>query len=134
MSWCADLKFWVAQAERGLSFELLHLDGRWITVTAAAGQLRPPVTSVILPGEGFPLFELPAVKGDLIVILTIELAQSVAGLDVAAELEVGQSPLLELADSPKRKVWQQRADRNDIVIDRPLSGVLCVLVVPGCNR
>ena len=56
---------------RKVSFSLVHLDQRLISVTAAPGQIRAPVASLIIPGEGFPLNENALVKGDLIVICTI---------------------------------------------------------------
>eukprot|EP00966_Prymnesium_polylepis_P208101 4820428-Prymnesium_polylepis.1 len=60
------------QAERGVSFELQTLDGRFITVTTAPGQITPPVTSHVIPCEGMPLYGTPHVKGDLYVIFTVE--------------------------------------------------------------
>ena len=59
------------EAAAGFSFSLVHLDQRLISVTAAPGQIRAPVASLIIPGEGFPLNENALVKGDLIVICTI---------------------------------------------------------------
>ena len=58
-------------AAEGFSFSLVHLDQRSISVTAAPGQIRAPVASLIILGEGFPLNENALVKGDLIVICTI---------------------------------------------------------------
>ena len=60
------------EAALGLSFQLEHLDGRKIQVTTTPGQISPPVTSHVIPGEGFPLYDLPLVKGDLIIIFTVE--------------------------------------------------------------
>ena len=60
------------EAGRGVSFELLHLDGRTITITMAPGQISSPVTSHIIPCEGMPLYGMPLAKGDLYVIFTIE--------------------------------------------------------------
>jgi DnaJ-class molecular chaperone len=56
----------------GFSFSLLHLDRRRINITAGPGQVTPPVSSLVVPGEGFPLYEQPLVKGDLIVIFVVE--------------------------------------------------------------
>ena len=37
------------------SFSLVHLDHRLISVTAAPGQIRAPIASLIIPGDGFRL-------------------------------------------------------------------------------
>jgi DnaJ family protein A protein 2 len=50
-----------------------HLDGRGIRVATPAGKLVKPGQTIVLRGEGMPTYKTPDVKGDLYIILDIEM-------------------------------------------------------------
>ena len=50
-----------------------HLDGRGIRVTSPRGKIIKPNDSIVLRGEGMPIHKQPDQKGDLYVILAIEM-------------------------------------------------------------
>jgi len=50
-----------------------HLDGRGIRVTSPLGKTIKPNDSIVLRGEGMPIHKHPDQKGDLYVILAIEM-------------------------------------------------------------
>ncbi|KAF9466534.1 DnaJ-domain-containing protein [Collybia nuda] len=52
---------------------LTHLDGRGIQVSSPRGRIIKPGDSIVLRGEGMPLPKRPDEKGDLYVILAIEM-------------------------------------------------------------
>jgi DnaJ family protein A protein 2 len=52
---------------------LTHLDGRGIKVTSPPGKIIKPHDTIILRGEGMPIHKRPDEKGDLHVILDLEM-------------------------------------------------------------
>lgn len=50
-----------------------HLDGRGIRVSSPKGKVVQPGQSIVLRGEGMPTYKTPDVKGDLYVVLDIEM-------------------------------------------------------------
>ncbi|PPQ68226.1 hypothetical protein CVT26_005759, partial [Gymnopilus dilepis] len=52
---------------------LTHLDGRGIKMTTPPGKIIKPQDSIVLKGEGMPIYRRPDEKGDLYVIFDIEM-------------------------------------------------------------
>lgn len=50
-----------------------HLDGRGIEVTSTPGKIIKTNDSIVLRGEGMPVYKRPEQKGDLYVVLSIEM-------------------------------------------------------------
>ncbi|KAF6757205.1 DnaJ-domain-containing protein [Ephemerocybe angulata] len=50
-----------------------HLDGRGIKVSSPPGKVIKPQETIILRGEGMPIYKRPDDKGDMHVILTLEM-------------------------------------------------------------
>ncbi|KAF8656834.1 hypothetical protein AX16_002382 [Volvariella volvacea WC 439] len=67
----------LSEALMGFSRILLtHLDGRGIRVTSPPGKIIKSGDSIVLRGEGMPVYKHPDQKGDLYVILDIEMPDS----------------------------------------------------------
>lgn len=49
------------------------MDGRGIKVSSPPGRIIRPEDTIILRGEGMPVFKQPDQKGDLFVVLEIEM-------------------------------------------------------------
>ncbi|KAG6898197.1 hypothetical protein C0992_003309 [Termitomyces sp. T32_za158] len=68
------VKITLSEALFGFSRIILtHLDGRGIEVTSPPGKILKSEESIILRGEGMPIHKRPAEKGDLYVIISIEM-------------------------------------------------------------
>lgn len=52
---------------------LTHLDGRGIKVSSPRGKVIKPHDTIIIRGEGMPIYKRPDQKGDLHVILDLEM-------------------------------------------------------------
>ncbi|KAH9481641.1 DnaJ protein-like protein ANJ1 [Psilocybe cubensis] len=52
---------------------LTHLDGRGISLTSPRGKIIKPQDSIVIRGEGMPVYKHPQEKGDLYVIFDIEM-------------------------------------------------------------
>jgi DnaJ homolog subfamily A member 2 len=52
---------------------LTHLDGRGVKMTSPPGKIIKPQDSIVLRGEGMPVYRRPDEKGDLYVIFHIEM-------------------------------------------------------------
>ncbi|KAG6832823.1 hypothetical protein H0H92_009442 [Tricholoma furcatifolium] len=64
----------LSEALFGFSRVLLtHLDGRGIQVSSPPGKILKPEATIVLRGEGMPIYKRPDEKGDLYVILSIEM-------------------------------------------------------------
>lgn len=64
----------LSEALLGFSRILItHLDGRGVKVTSPYGKILKPEDSVVLRGEGMPVYKRPDQKGDLYVIFSIEM-------------------------------------------------------------
>jgi DnaJ family protein A protein 2 len=50
-----------------------HLDGRGVRVTSPPGKIIKPNDSIVLRGEGMPMHKQPDHKGDLYVIMGVEM-------------------------------------------------------------
>jgi DnaJ family protein A protein 2 len=50
-----------------------HLDGRGIKLSTPPGKIIKPQDSIVLRGEGMPLYRRPDEKGDLYVLFEIEM-------------------------------------------------------------
>jgi len=50
-----------------------HLDGRGVRVTSPPGKIIKPNDSIVLRGEGMPIHKQPGGKGDLYVIMGVEM-------------------------------------------------------------
>ncbi|KAF5382067.1 hypothetical protein D9615_004286 [Tricholomella constricta] len=68
------VKITLSEALFGFSRILLtHLDGRGIEVSSPPGKIIKPEDSIVLRGEGMPIYKRRQEKGDLYVILSIEM-------------------------------------------------------------
>ncbi|KAG6850691.1 hypothetical protein H0H93_009849 [Arthromyces matolae] len=68
------VKITLSEALFGFSrIVLTHLDGRGIEVSSPAGKIIKSDDSIVLRGEGMPIHKRPSEKGDLYVILSVEM-------------------------------------------------------------
>ena len=66
----------LSEALLGFSRILLtHLDGRGVHVTSPKGKIIKPGDSIILRGEGMPHYKTPEHKGNLYVMLEIDMPE-----------------------------------------------------------
>jgi DnaJ family protein A protein 2 len=64
----------LSEALLGFSRILIrHLDGRGVQVTTPPGKIIKPDDSIVVRGEGMPVYKRPDQKGDLYVIFAIEM-------------------------------------------------------------
>jgi DnaJ family protein A protein 2 len=69
-----NIKITLSEALLGFSRILVkHLDGRGITVSSPPSKIIQAGDSIKLRGEGMPTFKNPDQKGDLFVVLNIEM-------------------------------------------------------------
>ncbi|KAF8842070.1 DnaJ-domain-containing protein [Paxillus ammoniavirescens] len=83
----ATVKITLSEALLGFSRILItHLDGRGISVSSPPGKIVTPAQTIKLRGEGMPTFKNPDQKGDLYIVLEIEMpdAQWLQGVDQQA--------------------------------------------------
>jgi len=52
---------------------LTHLDGRGVKMASPPGKIIKPQDSIVLRGEGMPVYRRPDEKGDLYVIFHVEM-------------------------------------------------------------
>lgn len=52
---------------------LTHLDGRGVKMTSPPGKIIKPSDSIVLRGEGMPVYRRPDERGDLYVIFNVEM-------------------------------------------------------------
>jgi DnaJ family protein A protein 2 len=81
----------LSEALLGFSRILLtHLDGRGIQVTSPPGKIIKPGSTIVLRGEGMPIYKTPHRKGDLYVILDIEMPddQWLKNVDVRVSVDM----------------------------------------------
>ncbi|KAF9064179.1 hypothetical protein BDP27DRAFT_1333955 [Rhodocollybia butyracea] len=68
------IKITLSEALLGFSRILLtHLDGRGIKVTSPPGKILQPDASIVIRGEGMPIYKRSDQKGDLFVLFDIEM-------------------------------------------------------------
>lgn len=68
------VKITLSEALLGFSRILLtHLDGRGIKVTSPPGKIIKPGEAIVLENEGMPVYKCPDQKGNLYVILDLEM-------------------------------------------------------------
>ncbi|KAI6025591.1 hypothetical protein F5J12DRAFT_809038 [Pisolithus orientalis] len=82
-----NVKITLSEALLGFSRILLtHLDGRGIRVSSPPGKVVNPGQSIKLRGEGMPAFKNPDQKGDLYIVLEVEMpdAEWIRNVDTAA--------------------------------------------------
>lgn len=69
-----NVKITLSEALLGFSRILVkHLDGRGINVSSPPGKIIQPGDSIKLRGEGMPTYKHPDQKGDLFIVLNIEM-------------------------------------------------------------
>jgi len=70
----ANVTITLSEALLGFSRILItHLDGRGVKVTSPPGKIIIPAESIILRGEGMPVYKNPDQKGDLYVVIHIDM-------------------------------------------------------------
>lgn len=68
------MKITLSEALLGFSRILVtHLDGRGVHVASPAGKIIKPGQTIVLRGEGMPTHKRPEQKGNLYVVLEVEL-------------------------------------------------------------
>lgn len=69
-----NVKITLSEALLGFSRILVkHLDGRGVNVSSPPGKIIQPGDSIKLRGEGMPTYKNPDQKGDLFIVLNIEM-------------------------------------------------------------
>lgn len=70
----ANVTITLSEALLGFSRIILtHLDGRGVKMTTPPGKIIKPSDSIVLRGEGMPIYKHSDEKGDLYVVFTIEM-------------------------------------------------------------
>ena len=70
----ANVKITLSEALLGFSRILItHLDGRGVSISSPPGKIITPGHTIKLRGEGMPTFKSPDRKGDLYIVLAIEM-------------------------------------------------------------
>lgn len=70
----ANVKITLSEALLGFSRILItHLDGRGVSISSPPGKIIRPGQTIKLRGEGMPVFKNPDQKGDLYIVLEIEM-------------------------------------------------------------
>jgi DnaJ homolog subfamily A member 2 len=54
---------------------LIHLDGRGIHVNSPSGKIIRPGDSIVIRGEGMPVYKSPDQKGDLYVVFKVNMPE-----------------------------------------------------------
>lgn len=68
------VKITLSEALLGFSRILVtHMDGRGIRVSSLPGKIIRPNDTIILRGEGMPVFKQPDEKGDMFVVFDVEM-------------------------------------------------------------
>lgn len=68
------VKITLSEALMGFSRVLVtHLDGRGVRVSSPPGKIIKPDQTIILRGEGMPIYKRPDERGDLYVVLSLEM-------------------------------------------------------------
>lgn len=68
------VKITLSEALMGFSRVLVtHLDGRGIRVSSPPGKIIKPDQTIVLRGEGMPIYKHPDERGDLYVVLSLEM-------------------------------------------------------------
>jgi len=96
----------LSEALLGFSRILItHLDGRGVKVTSPPGKVIKPDATLVLKGEGMPIHKRPESKGDLYIVLHIEMPSEtwMQSIDKKA-LEVVLPPKKEDLDPPPEVV------------------------------
>ncbi|KAF8624538.1 hypothetical protein AX15_005845 [Amanita polypyramis BW_CC] len=93
-----------------------HLDGRGIKVSSPAGKIVKPDSCIILRGEGMPVYRNPGQKGDLYVIISIEMPDEdwLRKVDVKALTSLLPPKKPELEPYPET-VDEAQYEESDIV-------------------
>lgn len=74
------------------------MDGRGIRVSSPPGKIIRPKDTIILRGEGMPVFKQPDEKGDMFVVLDVEMPTEQWLRTVDTEVRVQSSDSLRRAD------------------------------------
>lgn len=93
------VKITLSEALLGFSRILVtHMDGRGIRVSSPPGKIIRPKDTIILRGEGMPVFKQPDEKGDMFVVLDVEMPTEQWLRTVDTEVRVQSSDSLRRAD------------------------------------
>ncbi|KAF8907328.1 hypothetical protein CPB84DRAFT_1768933 [Gymnopilus junonius] len=95
---------------------LTHLDGRGVKLTTPPGKVIKPQDSIVLRGEGMPVYRRPDEKGDLYVIFDVEMPddQWLKTVDVKAVEAVLPPKRLDVEPHPE-VVDEADFEESDIV-------------------
>jgi len=91
------------------------MDGRGIRVSSPPGKIVRPKDTIILRGEGMPVFKQPYEKGDMFVVLDVEMPteQWLRAVDAEALTHLLPPKKPEMIPSPAT-VDEARFERSDI--------------------
>ncbi|KIL64242.1 hypothetical protein M378DRAFT_106405 [Amanita muscaria Koide BX008] len=106
----------LSEALLGFSRILLkHLDGRGIKVSSPPGKIVKPDSCIIVRGEGMPVYKSPGQKGDLYVMISIEMPDEswLKKIDTRALASVLPPKKPELDPYPE-KVDEARFEESNI--------------------
>lgn len=102
------VKITLSEALLGFSRILVtHMDGRGIRVSSPPGKIIRPKDTIILRGEGMPVFKQSGEKGDLFVVLDVEMPTEQWLRSVDAEVYV-QSYCLNVPACRTNEVYLRR--------------------------
>ncbi|KAF5392257.1 hypothetical protein D9757_001513 [Collybiopsis confluens] len=113
------VKITLSEALLGFSRILVtHLDGRGIKVASSPGKILQPDASIIIRGEGMPVFKRPDMKGDLFVLFEIEMpdADWLRSIDRRALEKLLPPKKPEMVPEPENvvEVNFEEIDREDV--------------------
>ncbi|GJJ08268.1 hypothetical protein Clacol_002478 [Clathrus columnatus] len=106
----------LSEALLGFSRVLItHMDGRGVRVSSPPGKIIRPSETIILRGEGMPIYKQSDEKGDLFVVLELEMPseQWLKTIDVAALANLLPPKKPELLPTPS-VIDEARFERSDI--------------------
>ncbi|KAH7911354.1 hypothetical protein BJ138DRAFT_1113287 [Hygrophoropsis aurantiaca] len=113
----ANVSITLSEALLGFSRILItHLDGRGIRVSSPPGKVIKPGQSIKLRGEGMPAYKHPDQKGDLFLILGVEMPDSswMQGIDTNALAQM-LPPKKDEIDSSSIVVDEAAYEESDLV-------------------
>ncbi|KAF8591087.1 DnaJ-domain-containing protein [Ramaria rubella] len=110
------VKITLSEALLGFSRILItHMDGRGVRVTSPPGKIIRPKDTIILRGEGMPVYKQADEKGDLFVVLEVEMPteQWLKSVDSEALATLLPPKKPEMVPSPA-VIDEARFERSDI--------------------
>lgn len=92
------VKITLSEALMGFSRVLVtHLDGRGIRVSSPPGKIIKPDQTIVLRGEGMPIYKHPDTNGDLYVVLSLEMPDEawLSTIDIQVSTPSNLRPMID---------------------------------------